>query len=226
MTNEVTRGATLRRLIVAGMFAGSMLGLAGPVPASAAVACPPPPLPPPGAAAKNIDTTLGCNDPSGNATNPATGWITVTWPAGVNQANVFDWFTAFPGGAPYVGSYASTFACQPGTATPGNYFFNGSAPSGTPSHLTAAGLATSCQYAVTFIGTPPAGVTTLQNNLQVVFASGLTVMATSAVVLAVAPPVVPEVPLAIALPIVGGVIAAVFLGWSRRRGRPLAVGVK
>lgn len=218
---------TLLRTGVTALFAVSMLGVAGPVPASAAVACTPPGVPANGVAVKNIDTTLGCNNPSGNATNPATGWITVHMPVPVPQANVFDWFTGGPGGAPYVGNYTATFVCQGGSATPGNYSFDGTTFSGSPSlWTTGAGGAMSCQYTVTFLGTPPAGVTTLQNNAQFLLGGGGLLTATSPVVLTFAAPAVPEVPLTIALPVLGVAIVAAFLAWSRRRARSLVVGVK
>lgn len=190
----------------------------GAVGADAATPCPPGQSPVAGQALKNIDTSLGCNNTSGAATNPATGWLAIRLPQGATTAAMQDIFLG--GTSPYTGAYTATFTnCVGGTATPGNYHLPAIAGDVSSNWITAIpGNTIECQYTVAYTGTPPNGVTTLQNFARFanIIGAPAGIDAISPVVQTFGSPLVPEVPLVALLPVVGVLALVVFLGLRRR----------
>jgi hypothetical protein len=186
--------------------------------------------------AKNINTSLGCDDASGAATDPATGYITVAMPSGVTTATLIDVFRPQP--APhdyYDGSYVANFSgCTGGTATDASYTVSASPPtyptppgtSGTLPTVTAstAGGTVSCAYSISVTGSPPqATIVSVVNAAFITFSNDAkTHVATISVKpFTEIPPggTIPEVPWVPALVLLGGVIVLVPPIWRRWLGK-------
>ncbi len=220
LSAALVRVAATGSLLI-GMAGGAVVGAVG----ASAASCAPPGTPPGVSALKNIDTSLGCDNPGGTATNPATGWITVNFPMS-NQLWLMDTFAPGPGATSYPGNYQATFTnCIGGTATPGGW----SAPGGGTLSLWTAptlGGTVSCQYSVAYAGTAIGPTSSLANLAQFYTtptASVLYATAYSAIVHAFGAPLVPEVRFAALLPLAGIVTFGVLIGFNRRRGRHVVV---
>jgi len=234
---EPVRSPWRRRLAVLG---GALLAVPGAVLVTAAPAaaqtqaCTAPPPPSPGALAKNIDTSLGCDATDGAAGNPATGFISLTMPEGSNTIEpdgLYDYFFAVSGGVfeGFGGTYALTFSnCTGGTGSGATYLLESSggggglAPAGPGANMssTTAGGTVSCAYSVSYAGTPPAG-TRVSNGVTAILDPITLVHGESAEVQRFGAAEVPEAPLAIMLPAVGGLaVLGMVLLRRRRRAEP------
>jgi hypothetical protein len=187
---------------------------------------------------KSINTTAGCAQPGvpppvgGTATNPATGYIQITMPAGVTTATLLDVFQAVGTGDNstfYMGSYTVSFgSCTGGTATGGTYVVGtGGTYPGTPPTTTGtlpiytastAGGTVTCAYTVLYSGTAPTTGHSFRNDVFVTYGDLTTAQFASQSVGAPGGIVVPEAPLAILLPLIGlAIVGVVALAVRRRR---------
>lgn len=225
-TSSRGAGTVLRRISAAGLLLSTLAvgAVLTAAPAQGQVAaCAAPTAPAEGAMAKNIDTTLGCDNPDGAATNPATGYFAINMPATTTTAGLIDYFQG--GGQTFFGTYTLTFSnCAGGSATGGTYTLSdpaspGGGFTGQPGAVTAdtPGGTVSCAYSVSYSGTPPAGAT-LTNRIQTADQSPMG--ASSATVQRFAAADIPEAPIAILLPAAGALAGGVLLV-RRRRSQPL-----